>query len=60
MLLTEPTQCPFCGQTFELEIDISAGSQTFVTDCEICCRPMEVHVECESGLVTDLVVSGSG
>jgi hypothetical protein len=60
MLQTESIQCPFCGQTFELEIDISGGTQTFVTDCEVCCRPMEVRVACESGEISDLTVSGAG
>jgi hypothetical protein len=27
MLQTESIQCPFCGQTFELEIDLSAGTR---------------------------------
>jgi hypothetical protein len=60
MLQTESIQCPFCAQTFELEIDISAGTQTFVTDCEVCCRPMEVRVGCESGEISDLTVTGAG
>lgn len=60
MLQTEAVQCPFCGQTFELEIDATAGTQTFVTDCEVCCRPMEVRVTCESGEISDLTVSGAG
>jgi hypothetical protein len=30
MLQTEPIQCPFCGQTFELEIDMSVPDQSFV------------------------------
>ena len=60
MLQTEPIQCPFCGQTFELEIDISVPDQSFVTDCEICCRPMEIHVVCEMGSVSNVSVSGAG
>lgn len=41
--------CPFCGQRFDLVIDTSEASQQFSTDCEICCRPFEVAVECEPG-----------
>ena len=42
-------QCPFCGQTFEVVIDTSIAKQVFTTDCEICCRPMEIAAECEDG-----------
>jgi hypothetical protein len=48
--------CPWCGQRFDLAIDTSAGSQRFTTDCEICCRPMEVVAECELGEILSLDV----
>lgn len=51
-------QCPYCGQTFELVVDTSAGSQRFVTDCEICCRPIEVAAECQPGEIVSLDVLG--
>ena len=51
-------QCPFCGQTFEIVIDISAGSQRFTTDCEVCCRPFEVSVECEEGEILSVNAVG--
>ena len=35
-------QCGFCGQVFEIEIARIVGPQHFTTDCEVCCRPMEV------------------
>jgi transcription elongation factor Elf1 len=56
MEVTETIECPFCGQSFDLAIDTSAGNQRFVTDCEICCRPFSVHVECEPGEVLSLAV----
>jgi hypothetical protein len=44
--MTESTeiQCPYCGEWIELEIDISAGDQEYVEDCQVCCRPMVVRV----------------
>jgi hypothetical protein len=53
---TEAIQCPFCGQTFDLAIDTSVASQRFVTDCEVCCRPFTVAVECEPGEVLSISV----
>lgn len=58
MLAMTEVMCPFCGETFELGIDTSVESQRFTTDCEVCCRPMEVVVECEAGEVVDLSVVG--
>ena len=58
MIECEPVQCPFCGQTFELAVDVSVPSQRFTTDCEVCCRPFEVQAECEDGEVMSLDVLG--
>jgi hypothetical protein len=55
---SESVQCPFCGQTFELVVDTSVASQRLTTDCEICCRPLEISVECEPGEVLSLEVQG--
>ena len=40
-------------------IDTSIGSQRFTTDCEVCCRPFEVSVECESGEILGLDVTAN-
>ena len=56
---SETIQCPFCGQRFQLVVDTSAGSHVFTTDCQICCRPLEVSAECEAAdLVSVAVLSG--
>ncbi len=57
MQVAETVQCPFCGQSFELMIDTSVEQQCFTTDCEICCRPFEVAVECEPGEILSLDVT---
>jgi hypothetical protein len=56
--VTESIQCPFCGQTFDLVIDTSIGTQRFTTDCEVCCRPFEVFAECEPGEVLSIEIRG--
>jgi hypothetical protein len=56
MEVSETISCPFCGQSFELQIDTSIPSQRFVTDCEVCCRPFTVSAECEPGEVLSLSV----
>lgn len=51
-------QCPFCGQSFDVAVDASIAHQTFTTDCEVCCRPFELRVECEGGEIVTVDVSG--
>ncbi|MFO1512415.1 MAG: CPXCG motif-containing cysteine-rich protein [Verrucomicrobiota bacterium] len=54
--VSETIQCPFCGQRFEIVVDTSMGTNRFTTDCEVCCRPMEVVAECEPGEILSLDV----
>lgn len=56
MEVSESIQCPFCGQRFEIVVDTSMGTNRFTTDCEVCCRPMEVVAECEPGEILSLDV----
>jgi hypothetical protein len=58
MEIFEQIHCPYCGQAFELAIDTSLDFQRFNTDCEVCCRPMEIVAECELGTVLSLDVHG--
>ncbi len=42
-------ECPHCGETFSLALDLSEGSAEFIVDCEVCCRPMTVSVQIADG-----------
>lgn len=46
--------CPFCAQPSTLVIDTQVSSQQFTTDCEVCCRPFTVIVECEPGEILSI------
>lgn len=54
--VTERVSCPYCGQSMEMVIDTSIAQQRSTTDCEVCCRPFEVLLECEPGSVTSLTI----
>jgi hypothetical protein len=56
MEVSETIQCPFCGQAFVVVIDTSTAFQRFTTDCEVCCRPVQVRAECEPGEILSLDV----
>ncbi|WIG56460.1 MAG: uncharacterized protein OJF61_002248 [Rhodanobacteraceae bacterium] len=50
--------CPYCGEPIELLVDASAGSSSYVEDCQVCCRPMQVDVEVDGGQVSVRVRTG--
>lgn len=37
--------CPYCGEAVELALDPGCGgTQRYIEDCPVCCRPWEVTV----------------
>ncbi len=40
--------CPFCGEGFETSVDLSAGSQSYVENCAVCCRPIEIMLRVDA------------
>ena len=60
MIETQLVSCPYCGEEFDTTIDTSAGDQSYIEDCYVCCQPIEfsiqvdangklTNVECRSG-----------
>ncbi|MEE9904720.1 CPXCG motif-containing cysteine-rich protein [Chlorobium sp.] len=37
-------ECPYCGEVFDVFIDLTEGRQEFVEDCPVCCRPVSIAV----------------
>jgi len=35
--------CPHCWEQISMVLDTSVREQTYVEDCEVCCRPIEVR-----------------
>jgi transposase-like protein len=47
--------CPYCGESYETVVDPSAGSQRYVEDCAVCCKPIEVALRVsEDGELLDV------
>lgn len=44
MLDTRDVECPYCGEVINLALDTSAGSQRYIEDCHVCCRPISVDL----------------
>lgn len=36
--------CPYCGESYGTPLDLSAGSSTYIEDCQVCCQPIELRV----------------
>lgn len=51
--------CPHCGEPFASTADTSQGTYSNVEDCAVCCRPMQVTVECEPGEVFSIQIERS-
>lgn len=35
--------CPYCNERISVVLDLSVPAQTYIEDCEVCCRPIEVR-----------------
>ena len=56
MLPAVEVSCPYCGEPLTLLVDESAGAQSYIEDCQVCCRPMvvRVHIDEDGGVEVDL------
>ena len=53
--------CPYCGEVISVRVDQTGGSrQFFVTDCEVCCRPIDIEVVIETDGYVAMTAKRSG
>ncbi len=43
-LESKKIQCPYCGETIDIVIDCSVEQQSYIEDCQVCCRPINIDV----------------
>lgn len=36
--------CPYCGESSRLSVDLTDQSRSFIEDCEVCCQPIQVSI----------------
>ena len=41
--------CPYCGESIVILVDSSTGTQSYIEDCQVCCRPIVVCVNLQGG-----------
>ena len=53
--------CPYCMESISIRVDHTAGSrQVFVTDCETCCRPIEIEIDVDADGYVNLIAKREG
>lgn len=55
-LIEREIGCPFCAETITLLVDTSAGSQDYIEDCQVCCRPIRILLAADGGEIESLDV----
>ncbi len=45
--------CPYCWQQISMILDSSIEEQTYVEDCEVCCRPIKIGYVTEDFEIKD-------
>lgn len=48
--------CPFCGESITIVVDSSAGSQSYIEDCQVCCQPIQITTTIEGEELIALTV----
>ena len=43
--MSHSISCPYCGESFDTNIDTSQGNQAYIEDCYVCCRPIQFYLE---------------
>jgi transcription elongation factor Elf1 len=52
--------CPYCGEEISMVLDVSVRRQTYVEDCEVCCKPIQISYSVEDDEVVDFNASTQG
>ena len=50
--------CPHCWQTIVIMLDLSAGGQEYIQDCEVCCNPIEIDYDVCNGRISSFEARG--
>ncbi|KAF1723025.1 CPXCG motif-containing cysteine-rich protein [Pseudoxanthomonas wuyuanensis] len=56
-LPAEDIVCPYCGETITVFVDDSAGEQSYIEDCQVCCRPIQIRLRLDRDGTPQLSVS---
>jgi len=46
--------CPSCGEPTAVSLDDQQERQTFIQDCDVCCRPIQIRAQVKDDGDVDL------
>lgn len=44
MLVEKQIGCPYCNETIDILIEPEDIQQSYIEDCQVCCRPIVINV----------------
>jgi hypothetical protein len=59
-LITRRIHCPYCAEALEIQLDLSAGDQSYIEDCQVCCQPMLISYSVNGTRLVSIDVQCSG
>ena len=57
VLIEKSVECPCCGESIELLIDLSVQQQSYTEDCQVCCRPIIISVDVDSSGGVEIIAT---
>lgn len=51
-MLEHHFSCPCCFAPISMLLDLSVNEQSYIEDCEVCCRPIEINFEVQEGEIS--------
>jgi hypothetical protein len=49
--------CPYCGEAILIRLDLLAGAQSYVEDCQVCCQPIQIGVQVDEAGTLEAVTA---
>jgi hypothetical protein len=48
-------ECPYCAEQVTVRVDLTAGAQSYIEDCQVCCQPIAITFRItDAGRLRDL------
>lgn len=47
--------CPYCGSGYDSAVDLTAGTQDTIEDCQLCCRSIELAIVVIDGALKQVI-----
>ena len=51
-------RCPYCREQISMILDLSSdGDQSYIEDCEVCCKPIQITFKAENSTLASFSAS---